>query len=324
VRRTAPLVALRLRLAGSASARRSAALLLAPLLLLPACGGDGAGDGPQVAGKAGEKPTVTAPEGKPDTDLDVQVLDEGDGPEVQKGDLLVAHYLGQTWRENKVFDNSWDRGVPAGFPIGIGSVIPGWDEGLVGKKVGSRVLLVIPPAKGYGEQGQPAADIKGDDTLVFVVDIRGSHAAKAGAEGKQVSTGGDALPMVAGGAGKPKITIPKGGKPPAKLVNQTVIEGTGAPVEKEQLLVVQYVGVTWRDGKQFDASWDRGQPAPFPIGMGQVIQGWDRGLIGSKVGSRVLLVIPPDQGYGEEGQPQAGIKGDDTLVFAVDILGAYG
>jgi peptidylprolyl isomerase len=313
VRRTASQVGPRLRVA---------ALLVVPLLLLPACGEEGP-ESPKVTGAAGAKPTVTAPEGRPGTKLDVKVLDQGDGAVVKKGDLLIAHYLGQTWAENKVFDNSWDRGVPAGFPIGTGGVIPGWDEGLVGKKAGSRVLLVIPPDKGYGKQGQPQGGIKGDETLVFVVDIRGSHSGKSAAEGRQVSTGDAALPTVAVAEGKPKIEIPKGKTPPAKLVSQTLIEGAGPAVEKKQLLVVQYVGVTWRDGKQFDASWDRGQPAPFPIGMGQVIPGWDEGLVGSKVGSRVLLVIPPDKGYGKQGQPQAGIKGDDTLVFAVDILGAY-
>jgi len=303
--------------------RRTAALFLVPLLLLSACGGDGAGAGPKVTGAAGKKPTVVAPEGKPGTKLEVRVLDEGDGAVVKKGDLLVADYLGQTWRENKVFDNSFDRGVPAGFPIGTGGVIPGWDEGLVGQKVGSRVLLVIPPDKGYGKQGQPAAGIKGDDTLVFVVDIRGRHDAKAASDGEQTSTGGGTLPTVKAAEGKPSIAIPKGAKPPTQLMSRTLVEGTGPAVQKRQLVVVQYVGVTWRGGEQFDASWDRGQPAPFPIGMGQVIPGWDQGLVGAKVGSRVLLVIPPDKGYGKQGQPAAGIKGDDTLVFAVDVLGAY-
>ena len=79
-------------------------------------------------------------------------------------------------------------------------------------------------------------------------------------------------------------------------------------------------GIIWPGGKQFDSSWDKGAPASFGIGVGQVIAGWDEGLVGRPVGSQVLLVIPPDKGYGAQGQGQ--IKGTDTLVFVVDILDA--
>ena len=78
----------------------------------------------------------------------------------------------------------------------------------------------------------------------------------------------------------------------------------------------------WRNGKVFDSSWTGKGSVQFPIGAGQVIAGWDEGLVGQTVGSQVLLVIPPDKGYGSGGAPQAGIKGTDTLVFVVDILSA--
>jgi peptidylprolyl isomerase len=78
----------------------------------------------------------------------------------------------------------------------------------------------------------------------------------------------------------------------------------------------------WRTGKVFDSSWKRGQSMNVPIATGQVIPGWDEGLVGQTVGSQVLLVVPPDKGYGDSGQPSAGIKGTDTMVFVVDILGA--
>jgi peptidylprolyl isomerase len=92
-----------------------------------------------------------------------------------------------------------------------------------------------------------------------------------------------------------------------------------------QTVVVQYVGAIWRNGYQFDSSWKRKQPFGFTIGASpsQVIAGWDKGLVGQTVGSRVMLVIPPADGYGKTGSPQAHIKGTDTLVFAVDILGAF-
>ena len=87
--------------------------------------------------------------------------------------------------------------------------------------------------------------------------------------------------------------------------------------------MVQYTGVNWRTKKVFDSSWSRREPFATVIGEGQVIQGWDDGLVGQTVGSRVLLVIPPADGYGKTGSSSVGIKGTDTIVFAVDILGAY-
>ncbi len=88
--------------------------------------------------------------------------------------IALACFSGAIWRSGKVFDSSWARSGSAQFPIGAGQVIAGWDEGLVGQTVGSQVLLVIPPAKGYGTAGSPSAGISGTDTLVFVVDILGA------------------------------------------------------------------------------------------------------------------------------------------------------
>ena len=114
--------------------------------------------------------------------------------------------------------------------------------------------------------------------------------------------------------------------PPTTLVTKTLLQGNGPVVIKGQTVVVQYVGATWATGKVFDASWNRSQPFGFTIDAtpSKVIPGWDQGLTGQRVGSRVMLVIPPAEGYGKTGNPQAGIKGTDTLVFVVDILGAFG
>jgi peptidylprolyl isomerase len=123
-------------------------------------------------------------------------------------------------------------------------------------------------------------------------------------------------------SGAPTITMP-GGDPPTTLVTQPLITGTGAPVASGQSITVHYTGALWATGKVFDSSWTRGEPTSFPIGTGGVIKGWDQGLIGQTVGSQVLLVIPPDLGYGASGAPDAGISGTDTLVFVVDILDAF-
>lgn len=126
----------------------------------------------EVIGEFGDKPELVfhaeqAPEG-----LVVEVLREGTGPAVQAGGEISVNYLGQVW-DGQIFDNSYDRGQPLSFPIGVGMVIKGWDRGLVGQNVGSRLLLSIPPAYGYGARGVPQAGITGKDTLVFVVDLLG-------------------------------------------------------------------------------------------------------------------------------------------------------
>lgn len=125
-----------------------------------------------VSGEFGRKPVLAFTGEDPSPELLVEVLREGDGQEVEPGDQIQCHYLGQVWN-GQVFDNSYDRGQALAFQIGVGMVIRGWDDGLVGQKVGSRVLLSIPSEYGYGDRGVPQAGIRGGDTLVFVTDILG-------------------------------------------------------------------------------------------------------------------------------------------------------
>jgi peptidylprolyl isomerase len=117
---------------------------------------------------------------------------------------------------------------------------------------------------------------------------------------------------------KPKVPKPKG-SPPDELVVKDIVKGTGKTAGAGDSVSVQYVGVSFSDGKQFDASWDRGgQPFTFQLGAQQVIPGWDQGVAGMKAGGRRELVIPPALGYGEQGAPPA-IAGNETLVFVVDL-----
>jgi peptidylprolyl isomerase len=125
-----------------------------------------------------------------------------------------------------------------------------------------------------------------------------------------------------GAGGAPQISIPKSA-PPAKLIVKTLIKGTGAPVKANQNIVVRYVGSIWRTGKVFNSNWpSAAQPTvpPNVFKLGQLIPAWNTGLVGIPTGSRVMLVVPPSQGYGKKGNVQAGIKGTDTLVFVLDIL----
>ena len=118
---------------------------------------------------------------------------------------------------------------------------------------------------------------------------------------------------------KPEITVPKG-KAPKELVINDIEQGTGATAEAGKEVTVQYVGISFVNGRQFDASWDRGEPFTFQLGSGGVIQGWDRGVEGMKGGGRRQLVIPPDLAYGAEGSPPT-IGPNETLVFVIDLLG---
>ncbi|MFC8092850.1 FKBP-type peptidyl-prolyl cis-trans isomerase [Streptomyces sp. NPDC057301] len=124
---------------------------------------------PEVKAPSQKAATITIPKNtKAPKDLKEQVLIKGDGKKVEAGQGLVAQYTGVKWEDGKKFDSSWDHGGATAFQIGTGSVVPGWDKGLVGKNVGDRVLLVIPPSLGYG--ASPDSELS-KNTLVFVVDI---------------------------------------------------------------------------------------------------------------------------------------------------------
>ena len=172
---------------------------------------------PTVSGDFGSKPTVTIPKSDPPSSLRTSVLHEGTGRAVAKGDLIAIDYVGEIWKTSKVFDTSFEgTQTPAAFTIGTGQVIDGFDQGLTGRKVGSRVLLVIPPAQAYGSQGNSAAGIGPTDTVVFVVDLLGAHTKDEAATGAPAAPTPAGLPTVSTGKGRPTITIPAG-KPPTKL-----------------------------------------------------------------------------------------------------------
>jgi peptidylprolyl isomerase len=118
---------------------------------------------------------------------------------------------------------------------------------------------------------------------------------------------------------KPTVTIPSGEAPPGSLGVEDLEVGSGVEAAQGRPVDVHYVGVAWSTGGQFDASWDRGEPLSFTLGVGQVIPGWDQGVAGMRVGGRRRLTIPPDLAYGSAGA--GGVIGpDETLVFVVDLV----
>jgi FKBP-type peptidyl-prolyl cis-trans isomerase len=123
---------------------------------------------------------------------------------------------------------------------------------------------------------------------------------------------------------KSKPVVPRQkGAPPKELIVKDIVIGKGRAAKKGDKLSMQYVGVLFKTGEQFDASWDNGSPFDFVLGQGKVIKGWDKGLIGIKPGGRRELIIPPKLAYGAQGQPPT-IPGNAALVFIVDALSVSG
>ena len=318
--------------------RRSLALIAIPLLacvVLAGCGGSskpaasspssaasspGANTAVTATGAFDKTPKVTIPKAKPGNSLTVKTLIQGTGTTLTKQDALAANFVLYFWQGTS---SSLKANTFGSSPTVIGgTMLPGLESALIGKKVGSRILAVIPPSQGYGTSGNSQLGITGSTTLVFVIDVLKSYSDTAGATGTQVSAGGGNLPTVSAKSGTaPTLTFPSSA-PPSALVTKTLVKGSGSKVAKGDYVIAQYVGYIWRTKKVFGSSWSSGSPFGFVIGASpeQVIPGWDKGLVGQTAGSRVMLSIPPAQGYGKSGASQAGIKGNDTLVFVVDII----
>ncbi|WP_030907577.1 FKBP-type peptidyl-prolyl cis-trans isomerase [Streptomyces sp. NRRL F-5126] len=335
--------------------RRSlAALLIVPALVLTAaCGGDNSkkkddaassaapspsasapappkpvsSDSPMptVTGSAGKKADISVPKSsKPTGKFVVHTLSQGSGPAIKKNQLVMADFTVKVWG-GKELGSSYDKGAaPQLVPAGSKSIIPAFSQSVVGQKVGSRVLVVAPPSAAFGSQGNQQLGVKGTDTLVFVLDVKKTLPNKV--SGSQASVP-KSLPQVnADKAAPATISVPKA-DPPKDLVDKVLIPGKGATVKKGQTVYIQYSGAAWKPNegktkaKLFDSSWNTGVPLATSIGTGAVVKGWDQGVVGQKVGSRLLLVIPPSLGYGSQ-SPSPDLPKNSTLVFVVDILGA--
>ena len=311
--------------------RRIGAALLLPLAIALALAGCGSSAAPPaspntlvtVTGAFGATPTVKIPAQKAASDLYIRTEVHGTGAVLAKSDSFLSNYAVYIWSgtSHKLALSTF-HATPQ---VLANTLLPGLTTALDGRKMGSRVLVVLPPKYGYGSSGNPQVGVKGTDTLVFVVDMIKVYPATDSATGAQVSDGGGSLPTVtSAAAGKaPTVKVPTTA-PPSSLVVKTLIKGSGPPVVKGQYVVTQYVGLNWRTRAIFDSSWSRGTPLGFEIDAtpSQIIPGWDMGLVGVPVGSRVMLVVPPKDGYGKAGASTAGIKGTDTLVFVVDVLDA--
>jgi peptidylprolyl isomerase len=268
-----------------------------------------------VTGSYGKEPKVKVDSPWAIDKTRTKVLEPGKGPVVGEGQSVEVNYYGVNGRTGKTFDESFTRGQPIGFSLA--QVVPGFSKGLVGQRQGSRVLIAMPGKDGYDAAGgSPQAGIQVGDTLIFVVDL--VNVQLAGPEGTAVQSKAG-LPTVVDKGGKPEITIPESA-PPTTLEVQPLIKGKGKKVGANDVVTFNYVWVRWSDGKVLEQSYG-GQPASAELSG--LLPGMVKGLEGQTVGSRVLLVIPPADGY-PDGNATPSLKPGETLVILVDLLFAQG
>jgi peptidylprolyl isomerase len=311
-----------------------AAALLALLLgatALSACG-DGSATGAKdplasisvSGGDAKTAPTISV---KP-TPLSVKetatkVIRQGSGPELRGDEIVSIDFVLLNGKDGSQIENTYGKSGSGGLSLAKQGLLPGLKKGLAKQRVGSEILVGIPPKDGFGTTGNAQLKIGGTDTLLFVIDLLSATRPLAAAEGPAVKPVAG-LPTVTVVAGKPaQVTMPKKAAP-KKTVAQLLIQGSGPQVKSGSTIRVSYTGALWKNGKVFDSSANHDEKYfETVIGQKQVINAWDTKLVGQKVGSRVLLIVPPADGYGAAGQPSAGITGTDTLVFVIDILATY-
>jgi peptidylprolyl isomerase len=250
-------------------------------------------------------PDITLPDADPPTELVSEVIVDGDGETVAAGDLLLADYTGVLWDDGEEFDSSWSRGAPAAFGIGTGAVIAGWDSGLVGTSVGDRVLLVIPPELGYGEQGSPGG-IPPNATLVFAVDIRDTFSGTDDVGGSAVADLPDGLPVVEGDPGGPPTIDVSSASEPEDSTSVVVVEGDGDVVDGDTV-VVHAVQAPLSTGEVTFSSWE-GAPQSLPR---DGLPGLADALDGATVGTRVVSLVSAEDNEGE------------ALVLVLDVLGGF-
>ncbi|WP_153396906.1 FKBP-type peptidyl-prolyl cis-trans isomerase [Ornithinicoccus halotolerans] len=283
----------------------------------------------------GEVPVITY-QGEPMTDEEGQPADTlplsvaetqvrelapGDGEPVQPDQHVELRYLAVNATNGSEVVSTFPTDEQVVMDLSNESLLPGFQEQLPGVHAGAELLLAMPPEDAFGEQGYSELGVGSGDTLLFYLEVVGSHSPLEQAEGEPVEPP-EGLPTVeADGSSPAEVTIPEGEDPPEELVVEPLIQGEGPEVAEGDQVTVHYTGVKWSDGSVFDSSLEAGEPFGFQVGANMVIPGWDQGVVGQRVGSRLLLITPPDVAYGDA-QEGHELK-EETLVFVVDILDAH-
>lgn len=294
---------------GSGSAAASASCA-------PAADGSSA-DAVKVTGAFKAEPTVAFDAPLTATTTQRHVVTEGTGPATHLGDLMTVDFAVYNGTTGKVATTTFgDTSGPVQITVDSSQIIAGLVKTVECAKIGSRIVGVMPPKDAFGSQGNSNFGIGAKDVVVFVVDVIGVAPTKADGAPQPAPAGFPTVKLAKDGT--PTVTIPKDAKAPDTTMIGLLKQGTGATVASGDTVTLQYQGVNFRTGKVFDQSWGKG---PTQLSTSQVIAGFSKALVGQKVGSQVIALIPPADGYGSSGQSQAGIEGTDTLVFVIDILG---
>jgi peptidylprolyl isomerase len=308
--------------------RRFVVGLAVPLLLVmtAACSGSdntapvkvGTLSSVTVSGTTSAEPVVSFKAPIRFTKTASKVIDAGPGTgdAVSLASMVTVQYLGINATDEFPFGSSWpDKGSgskgtgPTTFYVN--SVVKGFADGLVGTHAGDRVLIVVPSDDAFGKTGNLEASVRADDSVIFVVDVirvAPTEAHPATVPSLQYDPQGNPSKFTADDS----VT-----KKPTKLGVYPVIKGTGPVVKSGDRISVEYFGQLYPDGNVFNA-WT-GQPFDVQLGAGGVIDGWELGLTGQRVGSRLVLVIPPALAYGKKGQGTT-IPANSTLIFTIQIL----
>ena len=263
-----------------------------------------------VEGPLGALPTVTFDlpftTSAPVARLDV----EGTGAVLEDGQSMTVQYAAFSGDDGSVLGSTWEDGSTQALTVGDDRMTTALNDVLKDQRVGARILFAVP-----GTAATETAEAQAPQVIVLEVTAAQDIPDRASGQAVEPPAG---LPVVTlADNGEPSITIPADAQKPTELVVQTLIKGEGPVITAGQNITVQYNGWLW-DGTLFDSSWQSGQPMATPIGAGQLIPGWDEGLVGQTIGSQVLLVIPPAMGYGPDGYNE--IPGDATLIFVIDLL----
>lgn len=270
-----------------------------------------------VSGDFGKTPKVTikAPLKATSTARTVKIT--GKGAVAAQGDwafIGLAAYDGTTGK--KVTSTGFDGTQTTPIAVDSKQFIPGLVSTIECLPAGSRVVSTALAKTAFGGTPASGSGIKATDSIVFVADVVDVVPPKASGTPQAAKTG---FPTVTtASTGQPTVTIPKT-TPPTTTKVEVLKKGSGSVVKNGDNVIVQYQGTIWRTGKVFDQSWGS-SPAVFPVATGKVIKGFQTALVGQTVGSQVVAIIPPADGYGSAGQSSAGINGTDTLVFVIDVL----
>ncbi len=267
----------------------------------------------KVTGKVGSKPTVKFAKGLSSKTTERTVVTDGDGIPAVDGSTASIRLTAYNATSAKLIDSEGYTASSPAFDLTVSKTdeIAGLYKAVHCATPGTRVVTVVPPVDAFGSSGQSDLGLGAKDSVVFVIDV-----ASVKPPTTVLDKPDSSFPKVSfDSKGAPTITMPKA-KAPTDLKIAYLKKGKGAVVQATDTVEVNYTGAIWATGKVFDSSWSRGTPASFPASG--VIPGFSKALVGQKVGSELITVIPPAEGYADS--PPTGIKATDTLVFVVDII----